>query len=639
MYNKVFCTVLFSFFSWLVSAQDIDTVIVKTDVLDEVVITATRTSVNRSNVPLTVSVVNRAEIEATSESALLPALSEHIPGMFVNQRGVTGFGVASGGTGAITLRGVGGGPTTQLLILIDGHPQYMGVMGHHLPDAYVASDVNKVEVIRGPASILYGSNAMGGVINIITRKQEHEGWSAGGRVMYGSHNTQKYMANAGLKKGKFDGYMSINHDRTDGHRDNSNFSITNGYAKISYQANERFRLWGNASLASYNAQNPGSFLAPRLDNVQEILRGVVSVTAENDFENMNGALKFFYNFGDHKIDDGYLAEGVPTAFHFRSNDHNYGVAFYQAFRFFQGNSVTVGIDYKNFGGDARDEFKDKATPARHWVDTTAYEIAGYLIMQQTIYSKLTLNAGLRLENSSIFGFEPAPQFGLAYRPLQNTVLKASIAKGFRSPTIRELYYRAPWAAANPDLKPEQMWNYEFSIGQAFWDGRLSAEFTGYIAKGSNLIVAVNEADLPPPGLKNDNVGEFSNKGFELELRWNVMKNLDIKGNYSYLNMEKTVINAPKQQAYIATNYRLNKWTLSANYQYIHDLYLTLGDVTTQPIIEKYGLLNARISYRPLKWLDVFMKGENLTGKQYQTLNGYPMPGITIFGGVNFRLGS
>ncbi len=96
----------------------------------------------------------------------------------------------------------GGSPNTQVLVLIDGHPQFMGIMGHPLPDAYVASDAEKIEIIRGPASILYGSNAMGGVINIITRKQKEDGLNANARLMYGSSNARKYMANAGFKKNK-----------------------------------------------------------------------------------------------------------------------------------------------------------------------------------------------------------------------------------------------------------------------------------------------------------------------------------------------------------------------------------------------------------------------------------------------------
>jgi outer membrane cobalamin receptor len=144
---------------------------ITTDTLQigEVVVTGTRVEVSRKNVPLAVSLVSRQELEESTESALLPVLSEQIPGLFVTERGITGFGVATGAAGQINMRGLGGNPTTQVLVLIDGNPQFMGLMGHPLPDAYVTSDAEKVEVIRGPASFLYGSNAFGGVINIITR--------------------------------------------------------------------------------------------------------------------------------------------------------------------------------------------------------------------------------------------------------------------------------------------------------------------------------------------------------------------------------------------------------------------------------------------------------------------------------------
>ena len=598
--------------------------------IDEVVISATRTLVSRNNVPMTVSVLNRGEIEDSSESALLTALNGQIPGMFVTQRGVTGFGASIGGTGGISLRGVGGSSTAEMLVLIDGHPQYMGIMGHHLPDAYVASDVERVEVIRGPASILYGSNAMGGVVNIITRKQDAEGWSANGRMMYGSYNTQKYMANGGLKKDKFAGFMSINHDRTDGHRPNSAFAITNGFTKIEYQINQHLQVWGDASLASFEAQNPGTITQPMLDNVADILRGVASFTIENHYEKSDGMFKFFYNFGNHKVNDGYTEGGTPRNYLFRSNDHNYGLTFYQSFRPFTGNRMTAGVDYKQFGGRAWNDYTD-ATPTLNLLEKTSlFEIAGYILMQQTLFEKLTLNAGIRLENNEKFGVEWVPQAGLSYRPARHTVFKSSISKGFRSPTIREMYMFPP---QNPDLLPERMVNYELSAGQKFFDGLLSVELTGYIADGSNLIMTQMVNGSP----KNLNTGDFNNKGIELSAHWSVMKNLDIKGNYSYMNMKKPVLSAPGQQAYLAANYRLNQWSLNVNYQYIHELYLKLEDATAPAVTTNYGLLNAKISWRPLKWLDVFVKGENLTGKSYETVYEYPMPGVTVFGGVNYKL--
>ena len=605
-------------------AEEVDTV----RIIDEVVVTATRVSVNRSNIPMTVSVVNRSEIEESSESALLPALSEHIPGMFVTQRGVTGFGVANGGTGAISLRGVGGSPTTQLLVLIDGHPQYMGIMGHHLPDAYVASDVEKVEVIRGPASILYGSNAMGGAINIITRQQNSDGWSAGGRVMYGSYNTQKYMANSGLKKGKFDSYLSVNHDRTDGHRPNSNFSITNGFAKLGYRSSEQLRFMGDVSLASFKASNPGAVSQLMYENDADIIRGVASLTAENNFGKMSGALKLFYNFGEHKINDGYSEGGISRNYFFRSSDHNYGVTFYQSLHLFEGNLITAGIDYKNFGGRAWNEFIDATPDTDLLPKTSLYEMAGYVMAQQTLFEQLTMTAGLRLENSEKFGLEWIPQAGISYRPAQYTVLKTSVAKGFRSPTIREMYMFPP---QNPDLLPERMVNFEASVGQGFLEGRLTAEITGYVLSGSNLIMTQIENGSP----KNLNVGDFTNKGVELSVMWSIMKNIDLKGNYSYLHLKKPILNAPGQQAYLMAAYRMDKWSISANYQYIKDLYVKLEDATSPAVTENYGLLNAKVSYRPSKCIELFVKGENLANKTYQIVYEYPMPGITVFAGITF----
>jgi iron complex outermembrane receptor protein len=603
--------------------------------IDEVVVTGTRASVNRSNVPMTISVVNRAEIDASSESSLLPVLSGRIPGMFVTQRGIAGFGVGSSGAGGMTIRGVGVG--NELLVLIDGHPQYMGVMGHHIADAYVASDVEKVEVIRGPASILYGSNAMGGVINIITRKQDAEGWSANGRVMYGSYNTQKYQASAGLKKGKFSGFLSLNHDRTDGHRKNqfdgdrknAKFNITNGYAKLGYQISKHFQAWGDVSLASFEAQSPGPVNAPLFDNLANILRGVASITVENDYEKSNGAFKFFYNFGDHKINDGYVNTGTPPNFRFRSNDHNYGITWYQIFRPFKANMITAGVDFKNFGGRACDDYLD-GRPDLVWADTSLYEIAGYLVIQQTLLNKLTLNAGVRLENNEQFGTEWVPQAGLAYRPFRATVLKASVSKGFRSPNIQDLYYTAAWAGHNPDLKPEKMINYEISLGQSFLDRRLSAELAGFVAKGDNLIVTEGNY----PNFKKQNSGKFKNTGIELSVHWDVLKNLHINSNYTYLHMDELINFSPEQQIYLAAAYHFKKWGISANYQYIKNLYSDSSDFGVKEI---YSLVNAKVSYSPLKWLDVFVKGENLSNQSYQSRNYYPMPGITVFGGVNISL--
>ena len=237
--------------------------------LKGVVVSANKIHVNRNSVPLSISVIEREEIEASSESALLPVLSERVPGLFVTEKGITGFGVSEGAAGTVNIRGVGQG--NKVLMLFDGQPQWAGLFGHSLPDTYVASDVEKVEVIRGPGSLLYGSNAMGGVVNIITRQHNQPGRRTQARIMYGSYNTQKYMINNGYNIGNFSSYISLNHDRTDGHRPDSKFHITNGFAKLGYKIDDHYKVTGDVSLAKFKNQNPGEITNPLIDNIMNIL--------------------------------------------------------------------------------------------------------------------------------------------------------------------------------------------------------------------------------------------------------------------------------------------------------------------------------------------------------------------------------
>ena len=142
--------------------------------LDEVVVTGTRSSTDPRLLPVTVSVVNETALNEKATPNILHTLTEQIPGIFVTSRGVFGYGVSNGGSGAIKVRGIGGQPNTDVLVLIDGLPQYAGLYGHPIADNYQTMMAERVEVIRGPASLYYGSNAMGGVINIVTHQPKKD---------------------------------------------------------------------------------------------------------------------------------------------------------------------------------------------------------------------------------------------------------------------------------------------------------------------------------------------------------------------------------------------------------------------------------------------------------------------------------
>ncbi|HYX06776.1 MAG TPA: TonB-dependent receptor [Bacteroidales bacterium] len=579
--------------------------------IDEVEVTTNKISISRKNAPLIVSVINRKEIEQSDETALLPILSQRIPGFFVTERGVTGFGVAEGAAGAISIRGIGGSPTTGVLMLIDGHPQFMGIMGHPLADSYVASDVERVEVIRGPASVLYGSNAMGGVINIITRQEKKDGLSGNARLMYGSYNTQKYMVNGGYKKKKFTVFASLNHNRTDGHRDSSDFMITNGYLKAGIGITDKINLTADFNLAGFKASDPGpvdEMAGERID----ILRGMASLSLENHFSGTEGAFKFFHNFGNHKITDG-----------FRSDDFNSGMMFYQGISILPNTLITAGVDFKKYGGKARNVFANGGEGIVIG-NETINELAGYTVVQYTYKRKLTLNAGLRLENNSVYGTEWIPQAGFAYSVNSFISVKGNASKGFRSPTIRELYLFPP---ANENLKPEEVMNYELGI-MGNISPAIEMELTGFVLKGSNIIQVEGQF----PAVHNVNSGTFHNNGIEFSSDVNLPGNIELGVNYSYINMKKVMIGTPEHQLFTFINYKWKKLSLNGNVQLISNLALDNNGHSSS-----YTVINAKADYAIRKKLHFFISGRNLTDQYYVINQGYPMPGITFFMGINAGL--
>jgi len=336
--------------------------------LSEIVVTGSKTEISRKIVPLSLSQISSRDIENSGQINVLQTLNSFVPGIFVTERSLLGFGVGTGGSGSISMRGISSSPNTSVLVLIDGHPQYQGIFGHPLPDAYVASDVEKVEIIRGPASILYGSNAMAGVINMITKKQKAEGLKSSWGASFGSYNTQKFYGTLGYKKDKWNVFVSANHDQTDGIRANTDFNISNGYSKVGYEMNKHINLNADFSIAQYNANDNGPIQNPALFNI-DITRGKAALSLDNKFENADGSFKIYHNFGEHILSDG-----------FQSTDRNSGLMLFETFRFFGSNSITVGADFKQYGGTA-----NRGLAANQL--KTVNELALYAYTQQLLFKK------------------------------------------------------------------------------------------------------------------------------------------------------------------------------------------------------------------------------------------------------------
>ncbi len=604
-HRRLFPQLLFVLFASLsVQAQEApDTVR-----LDEVVVTGSKIEIDRKLVPLSVSQFGKDQIEATGEFNVLPVLSQIAPSVFVTQRNILGFGVATGGSGGISIRGVGGAPNNRILVLIDGHPQFMGIFGHPLPDAYVATDVQKIEVLRGPGSMLYGTNAMGGVVNIITDRQESDGVVSKIKMAYGSYNTQQYSGTLGLKKDKWDLFLSANHDRTGGIRENTDFNISNGYIKLGHQISQHVEAVADLNYAHYKANDNGPVFAPAFFGI-DIDRAKTAVSINNKFDRISGSLKLYHNFGHHDLTNGFI-----------SDDYSSGIMFYQSKRWSEKTLLTLGLDLKRFGGEANQGI---ASGEKKNIN----EWGLYSYIQHHFLPGFSISGGLRWDDNSVYGDQWSPFAGavLALSPLSR--FRASVSKGFRSPTMMELYLFLP----NPNLQPEKMNNYELSYSTVL-NSNLQVELTTFISDGDNFIQVVPQPGGPP---KRQNTGPFKNKGIEFITKYFLSSKVYLSANYSFIDYEKPLLAAPGQQFNFMINYSPAHWNLSSTIQYVKDLNNAVAPDT--PVTSNYFLWNARASYAVGRHLNIFTRLNNIFDTSYQINNGYPMPGFNVFGGISLKL--
>lgn len=616
-----------------VAAQqhDRDTLSAPVYATDEVVVTGARQATDVRHLSQTVSVINRPTIEQSQRASLLPLLAEEVPGLFVTSRGVMGYGVSGGAAGNISLRGLSGS-SGQLMVLIDGHPQYAGIFGHPISDAYQSFLAERVEVLRGPASVLYGSNAMGGVINIVTRKMHQDGVTTRFRGGYGSYNTLETELTNQVQKGRFSSVLSGSYNRTDGHRPDMGFEQYGGYARLGYELTDQWSVRADANITHFNASYPGPVTAPLLDGDQRITRGMTSLAIENQYQNTSGALSFFYNWGNHWINDGYTpSEGeTPPDDRFLSYDDMMGASLYQSVRFGSGSRLTVGFDWFRYGGHAWNEYVSgpDVGSRNDLVDKHENEWAAYADWRQNVGRWLTLNVGLRADHHSRLGWEWVPQAGAAFHLPHAIDIKLSASKGFRYPILREMYMFPP---QNPNLKPESLWNYEIAFAQRLLNGRLSYGVNLFYIDARNLIQT-----LPNPsgsGMLNQNTGQLNNAGVEVQASYRINRWWSVEGNYSYLHMKRPVVAAPQHKLHLGGTWQWQRWTVSSGVDYIDGLYT---QVSPTERTESFLLWNLRASFRVTPWLSLWARGENLLNQTYEINAGYPMPGITAMGGVQLN---
>ena len=570
----------------------------------------------KNRLPYSVSVIGEERLQSTGQTQVLSAISGMMPSLFVSERSIFGFGVSNGGSGHIKLRGVGGDRASAVLMMVDGQPQFAGIYSHHIADFYDKEYVERVEVLRGPGSVLYGSNAMAGAINVITKQAAADGVHTTISTQYGSYNTWLTSATNTTRFGRFNSLASVSYNRTDGTVDNFDFKQADGYVKVGYDFSTQWKAAADYTIMHFKGNDP---IYPKLSNPesadiyrQSITRGEASLSATNTYAGTNGTARVYYSYGSHFVDD-------PR--HFHSRDDRFGVIVYQNFSPWRGASATVGFDFDRYSGEIPVSGGNQHAPGS--MSTIGRkkinEYSPYVTLSQSLGGELlNLNGGVRMANSDMFDTQWVPQLGFALNPGDGYTVKGTLAMGYRNPSFRELYL---YRMANPNLQPEKMMNYEVSAGKRF-SRYLNIDITLYYSRGSDMIQVLDN--------RNTNTGRFINKGVEVSASSHPLDNLRLYASYSYLHTSlHNLTGAPKNQYYLGGELTLwDRLKIAADLKGTGSLYVA-DDVKHQ----NYALLNMKLTYSVCRYADIFTRLENITDARYTINRGYEMPGFTALGGI------
>lgn len=585
--------------------------------IEEIVVTAARHPEPIGEASASVTVIDAKEIAEKGEVSVLEAL-RGLPGLDVIQSG------GHGATTSIFLRGANSGHT---LVLVDGVRVNSPTTGAFNFANLTVDNIERIEIVRGPQSTLYGSDAIGGVINIITKKgvgplQSH--LSAEG----GSFNTYQISTGFSGSKERFHYSLGVSMFNADGISRYAGGTEKDGHKNTTLSARFGFSVFKNSEL---------DFVLRHTDAETEIDRwGVDDPDRIQDTRETVFSTKFNQSLTKgwrHQLalsfSDGLLETSDPTNLREASKIDTFISTANWQHELFLGEISTIiaGIEWEEQEGISKG-----GAPLVERFDKSITNWGYYLRHQLDLFGGLSAIAGIRIDDHEMFGSDTNYQVGLAYTFADMIRLRGNWATGFKAPTFNDLFWPATtWSAGNPNLLPEESIGYD--VGIDFWGERFHLGATYFHNDIENLIAW---SEVSPWFWAPSNVAEAKTEGIEIEASLLPLDNLRVTANYTHTDTEdkktgKELARRPQNKYGIGINYSpVGKANLNLHINQVGGRWDNAANTNR---LDSYTRVDLAASYDWTKNLQTFARADNIFNEKYEEAKGFGAPGASIFIGA------
>lgn len=622
--------------------------------IPDIVVTATKNAQSIEKVPASVTVINREQIEL-SGARTVDQLLTTVPGVYASRMDVS----SANRTSQTYTRGMPGNGRT--LVLIDGVPMNSQFDGQVDWSQLATQDVERVEVVRGVGSGLYGSNAMGGIINIITR-QSKEGVHSTVKGDYGSNNTKSISGSVRgrsaatgysilISKLTSDGYDMWTDENKAAPGGDKLIDVgtekTNFSGKLTFDATDNDLL--DFSISYLDDISTGSIDIPDYLSLER-KQWLSSLRYQHISDKIETSVLFYGRFQKQYAD---TANPTNTAIATQSDydDRTLGINTNVMFSYFDNHLISVGADYSDGSIDVvTDRFTSEQTRKGYvsklgvflqdqmTIDDLTLILAGRVDHWKTHGSQSDTLAGQPTgDYPERDGTEFSPKLSMLYKILPSLNMRASVGKAFKLPELVEFYSstkRGPntyWG--NPDLNPETVIGYELGMDYYFSNSAF-IKTTLYYNNAENFIYSVRRNAT---NFDKVNIDEIVTQGLEIEARYLPINSLELSASYTYNDSKitknqfnsalegKQLTYVPKQKATLNARYNiLSSTTLLASIEHVGKRY---ADDENKKYYDPYTLCNAGITYNFSPMFSAKANVNNIANHVYEGI-GYLSPGRT-----------